>query len=205
MAHAILVSNSNLFDQNIVSKLNRIGCHATRFDDLGEYEHEEKYFFILDLDSFSLTYLELENFLFEYGLPAIAMSSIPRYDQGVQLMKIGLKGYMSPYTSAENTQHAIRSVLEGAMWFDPGVIQEIIAHLSVPETPVKPEPASFGLSDREIQTVHYLSKGISNKEIAELLDITERTVKAHIQSCYQKLGIHDRVSLALWGKRMLNV
>ena len=54
-----------------------------------------------------------------------------------------------------------------------------------------------GLTERELQVLHLLAEGLSNKEIALALAITERTVKAHLSSIYEKLGVSDRLALAV--------
>ena len=56
---------------------------------------------------------------------------------------------------------------------------------------------SAALSDRETQVARLVSAGASNKEIAENLLITERTVKAHLSAVFEKLGVRDRLQLSL--------
>lgn len=202
MAHAILMSDSEFFYQMLITKLSAMGHAVSRFDQLDSFLEDEVYFFVIDLESLGMDYTQLDSFVREYTFAVIAFSSLPSFDQAVRLLKMGVRGYLNTHTSTSNMENAIRSVLDGGVWFDPGVIQEIIAHLVVPQGGSEPSHKEFNLSERENQIAHYVAQGISNKEIASLLDITERTVKAHLLSCYQKVGVHDRISLALWIKRM---
>lgn len=202
MAHAILMSDSEFFYQTLITKLSAMGHAISRFDQIDSLSGEEVCFFVIDLESLGMDYTQLESFVREYTFAVLAFSPLPIFDQAVRLLKMGVRGYLNTYTSASNMENAIRSVLDGGVWFDPGVIQEIIAHLVVPQGSGEHSHKEFNLSERENQIAHYVAQGISNKEIASLLDITERTVKAHLLSCYQKVGVHDRISLALWIKRM---
>lgn len=63
------------------------------------------------------------------------------------------------------------------------------------EAPVDPELNE--LTSRELMVAEQVAHGASNREIAEALDITERTVKAHLSAIFEKLGVRDRVQLAL--------
>lgn len=202
MYRAVLISNTESFNRELSEKLISFGYSVCRFEQY-DLQHNHDDFIVVDMDAIGIDYNELQTLISEYHFSVLAFSGLPRFNQAVQLLKIGIKGYLSRYTEKLNMSHAIRSVLDGGMWFDPGVMQELISNIRVSETFANNE--SSLLSDREQQIASYVSKGIANKEIALQLDITERTVKAHILSCYQKVGVHDRVSLALWAKRALNV
>jgi len=204
MTHAILISDSELFCETLMSKLSSLDYQVSHYDDFDEMIKNTTYFFVIDLASFKMNNVQLDQFAREYNIPIIALTPLPRFDQAVHLLKLGIKGYMSTYTSLTNMRGAIKSILEGGMWFDPGVIQEIISNLSLCKTEKESNNEGSILTERESLTARYVSQGVGNKEIALQLDITERTVKAHILSCYQKLGLHDRVSLALWAKRVFN-
>ena len=64
----------------------------------------------------------------------------------------------------------------------------------------RPRPA---LSPREEEVLRLLATGLANKQIARRLGITERTVKAHLTSVFQQLGVTDRTQAALWAREHL--
>lgn len=202
MSRAILISDHESFNLELSEKLIAFGHSVCRYDQC-DLDKNDDDFVVIDMDAIGIEYRELQAFIQEYRLCVMAVSAYPRYNQAVQLLKIGVKGYMNRYTQKLNMSHAFRVVIDGGMWFDPGVMNELIANITLNEVH-KQEEESL-LTERETQIAAYVAKGISNKEIALQQGITERTVKAHLLACYQKIGVHDRVSLALWAKRVLNV
>jgi DNA-binding NarL/FixJ family response regulator len=61
------------------------------------------------------------------------------------------------------------------------------------------------LTDREREVLELVTKGMANKQIATALDISERTVKAHLGNIFQRIGVADRTSAAMWAQRNLPV
>ena len=57
------------------------------------------------------------------------------------------------------------------------------------------------LTARETEVLGLVRQGLSNKQIARRLGITERTVKAHLTSCFQRIGVLDRTQAAVWAER----
>jgi DNA-binding NarL/FixJ family response regulator len=85
---------------------------------------------------------------------------------------------------------------------------ELIATVraAAPDAPAAPAPearVTSGLTEREMETLTHLADGRSNRQIAERMSISERTVKAHLTSAYRVIGAQDRVQAALWGRRNL--
>jgi DNA-binding NarL/FixJ family response regulator len=57
------------------------------------------------------------------------------------------------------------------------------------------------LTDREREVLRLVARGLANKEIARQLSISEKTVKAHLGSAFQRIGVRDRTQAALWAER----
>jgi DNA-binding NarL/FixJ family response regulator len=95
-------------------------------------------------------------------------------------------------------------VREGGLWITrsliPGLIGEIRAKHGdrVKENPVRKNHFLHLLTPREQEVATLVSSGASNKQIARALNISDRTVKAHLTTTFQKLGITDRLHLALY-------
>lgn len=128
-------------------------------------------------------------------LIVMALSDTPTFAQGQALLQEGLKGYANTYIHATHLAQAISLIHSGNIWLYPSFMQELIVH-SLPKNNAK-EGVLDKLSTREQETALEIAKGRSNKEIASALNITERTVKAHLSSIFEKVGASDRFALAL--------
>jgi DNA-binding NarL/FixJ family response regulator len=82
---------------------------------------------------------------------------------------------------------AIRAAARGESLLPSAVVEKVVARLA------EPKPVAAGhLSEREQEVLGLLAEGAANKEIAARLHITERTVKAHVASVFNKLGVNSR-------------
>ncbi|MDP3290952.1 MAG: response regulator transcription factor [Sulfuricurvum sp.] len=202
MYRIILVSESESFVKTLGIKLSEIGYSWLSFDEMKSDEHiHGSFIVILDIQSFQMTFHELGEFLKEYPYPVLVMSAIPTFEEGYPLLRMGVRGYANRHIGSVHLQSALSVLESGGSWFDPGFMNDLIRHIDYRGTPSESGQESFEiLSEREREIARYIAQGLSNHQIAEVLEITERTVKAHLLSCYKKLGLNDRVSLALWVK-----
>jgi len=128
------------------------------------------------------------------------LSDLPNEEEGLTFLKLGIVGYANTYISAERLTEATRVVLSGAVWLGQKVMQRLILDSYARS---KEKAASFSrkklesLTKREREIANLISQGQSNLEIAANLDITERTVKAHLSSIYEKTKTGSRLNLAL--------
>ena len=130
--------------------------------------------------------------------PAIrfmAMSSQPHPGEGVPLLQIGAKGYANRQISAELLRIAIEVISNGQIWAGA----DTIGYLLGQQAPEQAQPHAHEiLSERELQVAELVQQGMSNRQIAAQLGITERTVKSHLNSAYGKSATSSRLQLALW-------
>jgi DNA-binding NarL/FixJ family response regulator len=108
----------------------------------------------------------------------------------------GAVGYLFKDANPDEIVAAVRTVLEGGAPLDPKAARVL---LDAQRQPRRVDD----LSPRERQVLELLVAGLANKHIARRLGITERTVKAHLTSIFQQLGVTDRTQAALWGKEHL--
>lgn len=202
MNHIILVSESEPFIKYFGMKLSDIGYPWRIFDEMKSDEKTQNSFIvILDIQSFQMTFHELGEFLKEYPYPVLVMSAIPTFEEGYPLLRMGVRGYANRHIGSVNLKSALSVLESGGSWFDPGFMNDLIRHIDYKGVPSESGKESFEiLSEREREISRYIAQGLSNHQIADVLEITERTVKAHLLSCYKKLGLNDRVSIALWVK-----
>ena len=128
--------------------------------------------------------------------PHIAIVILTTYtedDLMIRGLQAGARGYLLKDSSRENLLDAIHAAARGETLLKP----EILARVLAPQPkliPVSTSQAGSALTERELEVLLAASRGERNKEIAYKLGITERTVKAHLQSIYQKFGVDSRAA-----------
>ncbi|MBT9541202.1 response regulator transcription factor [Thiobacillus sp.] len=126
----------------------------------------------------------------------VVLSNVPEDDQGMAALAAGASGYCSAL-SLPAVLHQVASVVEhGGLWVGPQLMRRLMQGLAVRNDTVPP-PALDSLSQRERQVAEAVARGSTNKEIARVMHITERTVKAHLTASFEKLGVRDRMQLSL--------
>jgi DNA-binding NarL/FixJ family response regulator len=114
-------------------------------------------------------------------------------------LKAGATGYLLKDISSDQLFNGIRSAAKGEFFLLPSATAKIVAEFSRLSTPLSALPLSEAdnLTRREIEILKFVAGGASNKEIAELLVITEGTVKNHISNILGKLDAKDRLQAAV--------
>ncbi|MCB5196782.1 response regulator transcription factor [Deefgea salmonis] len=124
----------------------------------------------------------------------IVVNTCPNDEEGYAVLLAGAAAYCHAAAPKELLQQVISAVISGEIWAGRSLVLRLLN--AVNRLPAKPDPLLV-LSDREREVAHAAARGQSNKEIARALNITERTVKAHLSACFEKLGVSDRVQLTL--------
>ena len=127
------------------------------------------------------------------------LSDRPDEEEGIAYLKQGIVGYANTYISPARLVEAIRVVLSGSVWVGQAIMQRLIREtVAMASVHTKLSPLRLeALTPREHEIAEMVSKGQSNLEIAYNLNISERTVKAHLSSIYAKTGAGNRLNLAL--------
>jgi NarL family two-component system response regulator LiaR len=111
-------------------------------------------------------------------------------------IKAGALGYLLKTSSAEELFHSIRGVAMGSLSLAPEVAQALKLNLQQPSgTPLPPIPE---LTEREVEVLQGIAQGLSNQAIADELQIEKSTVRSHISSILNKLGMTNRTQAALY-------
>ena len=129
-------------------------------------------------------------------VPIVVLSNVPEDDQGMAALAAGASGYCSALTLPEVLRQVAGVVEHGGLWVGPQLMRRLMQGLAARNSGT-PEPVLDRLSQRERQVAVAVARGATNKEIARVLDITERTVKAHLAAAFEKLGVRDRMQLSL--------
>jgi len=110
-----------------------------------------------------------------------------------EAINAGASGYITKRAVEEELISAIRAVSRGDMYIHPGITRLLVQSLS---PTVKTKKDALGsLTPRELEVMGYIIRGYTNRQIAETLVISERTVEAHRASIFGKLGLKNRVEL----------
>ncbi|MBV8172214.1 MAG: response regulator transcription factor [Candidatus Eremiobacteraeota bacterium] len=133
------------------------------------------------------------------ALPAtrvIVFTAFGDEDRIVGAVRAGARGYILKGAPAADVAKAIRDVHAGGSYLPPPIAAVLAAQMR--------QPARPALSEREREVLRCVSDGLSNKQIARRLGITERTVKFHVNSIMTKLGAENRAqAVALAARRRL--
>jgi len=130
----------------------------------------------------------------EYPDIGILVLTVDDSDEKIlQVLQIGVAGYLLKDVDSKTLVQSIRKVFSGEPILSPAVTGKLMEQLSNPT----PLPDNCGLSDREMEILHYVVQGSSNREIGTSLFISEKTVKNHLSSIYRKLSVDDRTQAAL--------
>ena len=124
----------------------------------------------------------------------------------VQAVRFGTSGIVLKQTATELLIKSIRKVHAGEIWLDSNTTAAVMRQFAAAEEPAAtPPPAPqtrdrdrTPLSQREREIVALVAQGFKNKEMAEKLFISEQTVKNHLHNIFDKLGVSDRLELALF-------
>jgi two-component system, NarL family, nitrate/nitrite response regulator NarL len=134
----------------------------------------------------------------------ILFSGTDNKDEFVEAMKLGCSGILSKESAVSLIERSIAKVYAGEIWLDSNTTAAVIRQFASPAE--FPAPANNGkssreraqLSQREREIIILIAQGYKNKEIAEKMFITEQTVKNHLHNVFDKLGVSDRLELALY-------
>ncbi len=122
------------------------------------------------------------------------------HEQVLDALKLGVAGVVLKESAPRQILDCIRRVAAGHQWIDPAVGSRTLEGVLRRQSGVR--KAAAVLTAREIEVVRMVARGLRNKEIADLLSITEGTVKAHLRTIFEKLGIDNRTKLILYAREM---
>ena len=108
-----------------------------------------------------------------------------------QAIRLGVRSILPGNISIEDFLAAVRNVHQGGLYFEKDLLQGMLSQKLV------------ALTQRQGQIVSLVAQGLKNKEIAFSMGITEGTVKVYLYKLFQKLGMNDRLDMALYGRKNL--
>jgi DNA-binding NarL/FixJ family response regulator len=112
-----------------------------------------------------------------------------------ELLQAGVSGYVLKQSSASELLRAIRAVAAGGNYLDPAMTGKMFGNYVGKSVKARGETRGTQLSEREAESLRYIALGYSNKEIAERLDLSVKTVEAHKANALRKLDMHSRIDI----------
>ncbi len=173
-------------DVTVVAELERADAL------LSTLEHTPCDILLLDLQMERSAFVDIESLAERVAV--VVVTATERVEDAIAALRAGARGLVFKRFAIETLMTAIHAVMEGHVWLPPALQAEITAQLR--------EPTGVSLTRREREIVRHVALGLRNAEVAEKLHVTEGTVKTHLNNIFQKLGLRDRVELALYAVRM---
>ena len=131
--------------------------------------------------------------------PILVVASDFDREQAVQLVCAGARGVIDKEQGSHHLAKAIRKVQRGELWLDRVSLSFLVDELACHARRPRPVTARLGLlTVREGEVVTLVTRGLSNKAIARSLNISDNTVRHHLTSIFEKLGVSDRLGLACY-------
>ncbi len=115
------------------------------------------------------------------------------------LLKAGAAGYLLKSVGGDELVRAIKAIHNGEPVLDPGIAKKVLNFFKLPEKVPAMEPDSGQLTGRELDIIKLAARGLTNKDIAEKLHLSYRTVEGHMRGIFNKLGIGSRTEAVLYG------
>ncbi|HVA77035.1 MAG TPA: response regulator transcription factor [Candidatus Binataceae bacterium] len=120
----------------------------------------------------------------------IVLTASERIEDALGALRAGARAIVQKRFAVETLMEAIRAVADGLVWIPPAIQAQVMTQWGTPR--------GERLTAREIEIARAVAAGSKNAEIAAQLSISESTVKTHLNNIFQKLGVRDRVELAMY-------
>jgi len=141
-------------------------------------------------------------------VPEVAVLVLTAHDDDeyvFALLQAGANGYLLKTAEMEELVKAIRAVAAGQSALDPVITGKVVAQFasgrSLPDVLANVKDEYEGLTEREMEILRLVGKGLTNKDIGQQLYISDRTVQAHLSNIFSKLGVNSRTEAVMYAVR----
>lgn len=165
------------------------------------YNSEKPEIVLLDLDLGSESGLDLIPELTNNGARVLVLTGIREQGQHQQCLRLGAMGLIKKEQTSSILLKAIEKVYKGEIWFDRAMINNVLSSILQQKSSKEADPETAKIANltvRELEVTTLVCEGKKNKQIAERLFITDTTVRHHLTSVFNKLGVADRLELVIY-------
>jgi len=134
----------------------------------------------------------------ELATRVLILTTFERDEYIFAALRAGASGFLLKNAPPEDLIAAVRIVAAGEALLAPSVTRRIIAEFAALPPPRVAAPEFADLTEREVETLRLVARGLTNAEIAAALFVGESTVKTHVSNVLSKLGLRDRVQAVVW-------
>ena len=134
----------------------------------------------------------------------IVMDLLPAPEDVIDFVKAGANGFVMKDATVQDLVSTIRSVALGADVVPPALTGTLLSHIAQQAAVVRQAPGgadAVRMTKREKEIMNLIAEGLSNKEIAQQLNIATYTVKSHVHNILEKLALHSRLQIAAYTHR----
>jgi DNA-binding NarL/FixJ family response regulator len=137
------------------------------------------------------------------GTKVIVMDLIPMSDDIVQFVNAGVSGFVLKDATFDEFVATIRSVAAGGKVLPSRMTESLFSQIAKAAEAQGPEQVleDVRMTRREREVIELIGEGLSNKEIAQRLNIAAHTVKSHVRNVMEKLALHTRLQIAAYSRR----
>ncbi|MCF8151155.1 MAG: response regulator transcription factor [Burkholderiaceae bacterium] len=208
MLKMLVVEDHALVREGLLATLKDLGEETQTFgvadanEAIGVLEAEDIDLMILDLmlpGTRGQTFLPVVRRRFP-TVPVVVLSALDDVDTVTRVMKAGASGFVSKSGSSTDLLQALRAVLAGEIYLPPK-LRELTNRSETAHGEGKTLAQRFGLTAAQVRVLDLLSEGRGNRQIAELLGLTEGTVKIHVSAIMKAMGVNNRSEAALLASR----
>jgi DNA-binding NarL/FixJ family response regulator len=128
------------------------------------------------------------------SLRIVALSMYGEEEYYTRMIEVGVKGFILKNSGIQEVESAIQSVVEGRTYFSQEIVSGLVASL----TRRRKSPRTGDLSEREVEVLSLICKGFSNKQIADTLFLSKRTVDKHRENLLLKSGAKNTAGLVMY-------
>ena len=133
----------------------------------------------------------------------VAMDLTPLSDEVLELINAGVSGVVMKDSSFDECVTTVRAVASGEKVVPPPATESLIAQIAKEARGRKAQDVleAVRMTPRELEVIELIGEGLSNKEIAQRLNIAAHTVKSHVRNVMEKLALHTRLQIAAYSRR----
>ncbi len=152
---------------------------------------------LLDVNMPVMNGLEVLEYLNEHDIDmrVIILTIHNEVEYLLKAIDIGVDGYILKDSDSDLLISAIRNVYRGETYIQPNMATKLLKKVQVMD---REEKIKSTLTKREVQVLKLITNGLLNREIAQTLDISEKTVKNHVSNIFRKIDVNDRTQAAVY-------
>ncbi|MEW5872876.1 MAG: response regulator transcription factor [Chloroflexota bacterium] len=130
----------------------------------------------------------------------LILTSFGEDDKVFPAIRAGAQGYLLKDIHPNDLVQAVRQAHQGQVQLHPDIARKLMSALAggAPQAEKTPTAPAGDLTEREVEVLRLIAQGLNNRQIAETMIISEKTVKTHVSNILSKLGVEDRTQAAIW-------